>query len=91
MPPLWALVGMGWGGSLRKRTLCQGLGRRDESQGAVPSVTASLPGAAQKRVPPTRMMPPYNHVALYQHCQGQEGKWGGEGGCSTLLTSQPWL
>ena len=48
-----------------------------------------LPGAAQKRLPPTRMTPPYNHVAFSQRCQGQEGEWGG--GCFTLLTSQPWL
>lgn len=63
VPPLRALVVVG--GFLNEAYTLPGPGRRDESQGAAPSVTASLPGAAQKRVPPTRMMLPYNHITLY--------------------------
>ena len=98
-PILPPYLGRWWGGGVSQGSVHSARAWVGEmSPRGHPFCDCSLPGAAQKRLPPTRMTPPYNHVALSQRCQGQEGEWGVGGashcshpnpGCNTWLQPPP--
>lgn len=90
MPPLWALVGMGWG-VLRGSIHSARAWAAEMSPKGLSLRNCFLAWSSpERRLPPNQNgPPPCNHVALYQRCQGQEGSGGGGAEGAFQLCSHP--